>query len=145
MTFLNFALRYHKDIDHWVIYHLKDVSEMCRRSLTHFSWINIIPCDVVVDVNVNFDMWIAWQRQMCGWLFLCQNVRVVNFSITYDYLVLSLSYNVAMSSGNSYLNLASVTSNFDLGFRQFDGTAAQSLRFLQKWYCEKNVDKFQHN
>ena len=35
MTFLNLALRYHKDIDHWVIYHLKDVCEMCRRSLNH--------------------------------------------------------------------------------------------------------------
>ena len=46
--FFNFALRYHKDIDHWVIYHLKDVCEMCRRSLNHFSWINIIPCGVVV-------------------------------------------------------------------------------------------------
>ena len=31
-----------------------------------------------------------------------------------------------MSSGDSNLNLASVTSKFDLGFRQFDGTAAQS-------------------
>ena len=37
MTFSNFAFRYHKDIDHWVIYHLKDVCEMCRRSLNHFS------------------------------------------------------------------------------------------------------------
>ena len=55
MTFLNVALWYHKDIDHWVIYHLKDVCEMCRRSLNQFSWINIVPCGVVVDVNVNFD------------------------------------------------------------------------------------------
>ena len=68
---------------------------------------------------------------MCGWLLLWQNVRLVNFSITHDYLVPSLSLNVSMSSGNSNLNLASVTSNFDLGFRQSDGTAAQSLRFLQ--------------
>ena len=30
----NFALRYHKDIDHWVIYHLKNVCEMGRRSFT---------------------------------------------------------------------------------------------------------------
>ena len=139
MTFLNVALRYHKDIDHWVIYHLKDVCEICRRSLNHFSWINIVPCGVVVDVNVNFDTWIAWQRQMCGWLFLWQNVRVVNLSITHDYLVPSLSFNVSMSSGNSNLNLASVTSNFDLGFRQFDGTAAQSLRFLQNMILRQKL------
>ena len=52
-------------------------------------------------------------------------------SITHDYLVPSLSVNVSRSSGNSNSNLASVTSNFGLGLRQFDGTAAQSLRFLQ--------------
>ena len=56
MTFSNFAIRYHKDNDHWVIYHIKDVCEMCRSSLNHFSQINIVPCGVVVDVNVNFDM-----------------------------------------------------------------------------------------
>ena len=55
MTFSNFALWYHKDIDQWVIYHLKDVCEVCRRSLNHFSLINGIPCGVVLDVNVNFD------------------------------------------------------------------------------------------
>ena len=55
MTFSNFALRYHKDIDHCVIYHQKYVDEVCRRSLNHFSWINVVPCGVVVDVNVNFD------------------------------------------------------------------------------------------
>ena len=49
-------------------------------------------------------------------------MRVVNFSTTNDYLVLSLFFNVSMSSGNSNLNLASVTSNFDLGFRQFEGS-----------------------
>ena len=54
------------------------------------------------------------------------------------YLVPSLSFNVSMSSGNSNLNLASVTSNFDLGFRQFDGSAAQSLRFLQNMILRKN-------
>ena len=141
MMFLKFALRYHKDIDHWTIFQLKEFCEMCRRSLNHFSWINIVPCGVVVDVNVNFDTWIAWQRQMCGWLFLWQNVRVVNLSITHDYLVpsLSLSFNISMSSGNSNLNLASVTSNFDLGFRQFDGTAAQSLRFIQNMILRKNL------
>ena len=139
MTFLNFALRYRKDIDHWVIYHLKDVCEMCRRSLNHFSWINIVPCGVVIDVNVDFDTWIAWQRQMCGCLFLWQNVRVVNPSITHDYLVPSLFFYVSMSSGNSNLNLASVMSNFDLGFRQFDGTAAQSLRFLQNMILRKTL------
>ena len=35
------------------------------------------------------------------------------------------------SSGNSNSNVASVKSNFGIGLRQFDGTAAQSLRFLQ--------------
>ena len=54
MTFSIFALRYHKDIDR-----VKDVCEMCRRSLNHFSCINVVPCGVVVDVNVNFDTWIA--------------------------------------------------------------------------------------
>ena len=49
MTFSNFALSYHKDIDHWVIYHLKDVCEMCRRSLKY----NAVPCGAVIDVNVN--------------------------------------------------------------------------------------------
>ena len=131
MTFSNFALKYHKDIDHWMIYHLKYVCEMCRRSLDHFSCINIVPCVVFIDVNVNFDTWIAWQRQMCWWLFLRQNVRVVNLSITHGYLAPSLSSNVSRSSGNSNSNMASVTSNFDLGFRQVGGTAAHSLRFLQ--------------
>ena len=78
---------------------------------------------------------------MCEWLFLWQNVRVVNLSITHDYLVPSLSFNVSMSSGNSNLNLASMTSNFDLGFRQFDGIAAQSLKFLQNMILrKKSVD-----
>ena len=131
MTFANFAVSYHKDIDHWVIYHLKYVCAMCRRSLNHFSWINGVPCGVIIDVNVNFDTWIAWQRQMCGWLFLRQNVRLVSFSITHDYPVPSLSFNVSRSSGNSNSNMASVTSNFGLDLRQFFGTAAQSLRFLQ--------------
>ena len=121
MTFSNFALRYHKDINHWVIYHLKNVCEMCRRSSNHFSWINVVPCGAVVDVNINFDTWIAWQRQMCGWLFLQQNVRVVKLSITHDYLVSSLSFNVSRSSGNSNSNLESVTPNFSLYLRQFDG------------------------
>ena len=146
MTFSNFALRYHKDIDHWAINHLKDVYEMCRRSLNHFSWINAVPCGVVVDVNVNFKTWIAWQRQMCGWLFLWQNVRAVNFSIAHDYLFPSLSFNIFRSSGNSNSNLAFATSNFGLGLRQFDCTAAQSLRFLQhmiRWVIF--VDYIQHN
>ena len=68
---------------------------------------------------------------MCEWPFLRLNVRVVNLSITADYLPLSLSFNLSRSSGNLNSNLASVTSNFRLGLRQFDGTAAQSLRFLQ--------------
>ena len=62
---------------------------------------------------------------------LRQNVKVVILSITLDYLVPSLSFNVSRSSGNSNSNLTSVTSNCGLGLRQFDGTAAQSLRFLQ--------------
>ena len=49
MTFSNFALRYHKDLDHRVIYHLKDVCEIWRRSLNHFWSINVVPCGVVVD------------------------------------------------------------------------------------------------
>ena len=126
----NFALRYHKDIDDWVIYHLTDVCEMCRRSLNHFLWINIVPCGVAVDVNVNFDTWIAWQRQMCGWLFLRQNVKIVNLSISHDYLVPSSSFNKSRSSGNSNSNFGSVISNFGLSLHQLDGTAAQSLRFL---------------
>ena len=69
-----------------------------------------------------------------------QNVRVVNLSITHDYLA-PLSFNVSMSSGNSNLNLASVTSNFDLDFRQFDGTAAQSLRFPSKHDTAKKKKK----
>ena len=68
---------------------------------------------------------------MCGLLFFRQNVRVVNLSITNDYLVPSLSFNVSRSSGNSNSNLASLTSIFGLALRQFDDTAAQSLRFLQ--------------
>ena len=58
------------------------------------------------------------------------NVRVVNLSITHDYLFPSLSFNLSRSSGNSNSNLASVTSNFGLGLRQFECTAAQSLTFL---------------
>ena len=55
MTFSNFVLRYHKDIDQSVIYHLKDVREMYRRSLNHITRIKIVPGGVVVDVNVTFD------------------------------------------------------------------------------------------
>ena len=44
-----------------------------------------------------------------------------------------------MSSGNSNLNLASVTSDFDLGFRQFDSIAAQSLRFIQNMILLKKT------
>ena len=60
-----------------------------------------------------------------------QHIRVINFSITHDYLVPYLSFNVSSSSGNSNSHLASVASNFGLGLRQFDGTVAQSVRFLQ--------------
>ena len=54
MTFSNFALRYHKNIDHWVIYHLKDVCKMCGRKLNRFILINVVPCCIVVDGNVTF-------------------------------------------------------------------------------------------
>ena len=146
MTFSNFSLRNHKDIDHWVIYHPKDVWEMCRRSLNHFSWITVVPCGVDVDVNVSFDTWIAWQRQMCGYMFLRQNVRVVNLTITHDYLIQSLSFNVSRSFGNSNLNLASVTSDFGLGLRQFNGTAVQSLGVVQNMILRVIfAHQFQHN
>ena len=137
MTFLNFALRYHKDIDHWMIYRLKDVCEMCRRNLNHFSWINIVPCGVVADVNVNFDMWIAWHRQMHGCLILWQNDRVINLSITHDYLVPSLSFSVSMSSGISNLNLASVTSNFPLVFASLMVPLHKVWNSFKAWYCGK--------
>ena len=143
--FSNFALWYHKDIDHWVIYHLKDVCEMYRRSFNKFSWIIVVPCGGVVDINVNFDTWIVWMRQMCGWLFLRQNVRAVNLSITHEYLFRSLSFNVSRSSGNSNSNLASMMSNFGLGLRQFGGTIAQSLRFFQNMILQVIfIHKFQH-
>ena len=65
--------------------------------------------------------------------------NIYNLSITCDYLVPSLSFNVSISSGNSNLNLEFVTSNFELGFRQFDNTAAQSLRFLQNMILRKEI------
>ena len=40
-------------------------------------------------------MWVA--------VLVVKNVKVVNLSITHDYLVPSLSFNVSMSSGNSNL------------------------------------------
>ena len=51
-----------------------------------------------------------------------QNVsRAVNLSTTNAYLLFqSLSFNVSKSSGNFNSNLASVTSNFGLGLRQFE-------------------------
>ena len=58
MTFSNFALRYHKDIGHWVIYHLKDVCEMQKKLESHFMNYYRSLC-VVVDVNVNLDTCIA--------------------------------------------------------------------------------------
>ena len=102
MTFSNNALMCHKEFDHWVIYHLKDVYEMCRKSLNQCSWINVVLCGVVEDVNVNSDTW-----RTCGWVFLRYNIRVVKLSITYDCLMPSLSFNVSRSSGNSNSNLAS--------------------------------------
>ena len=98
-----------------VIYHLKYVCQMCRRSLNPLTWINAVPCGIVADVIVNFDTWIAWQRQIFGLLFLRQNIRVVYLFITQDYLSPSLSFNVSMSFGTSNWNLAFVTSNFGLG------------------------------
>ena len=71
---------------------------------------------------------------------------VVNLYITHVYLPPPLSFNVSRSSGNSNSHLASVTSNIGLGLHQFDGTAAQSLRFLQNMILRVVfVDKFQHN
>ena len=121
-----FALRYDTDIEHLVIYHLKDVCKMCRRSLNHFSWVNTVPCGMVVDVNVSFDTWIAWQRKMFGWLFLRKNGS--DLFIIHVYLSSSLSFKVPRSFGNSNWNLAFMTSNFGLGLRSFEGTTAQSLR-----------------
>ena len=66
----------------------------------------------------------------CSW--------VVNLSVTHEYLVPSLSFNVSRSSGNSNSNCAPVMSNFGLGLRQFDGTAAQSLKFLQNMILREN-------
>ena len=63
---------------------------------------------------------------MYGCLFLWQIVGVVNLSITHDYLFPSLSFSLSRSSGNSNLNLATVTSNFGLGLRQFECTGEQS-------------------
>ena len=60
-----------------------------------------------------------------------QNVRIVNLSFTHHYLVPSLYFSASRFSGNSNSNLGSVTSNFGLSLRQLDGTAVQSLRFLQ--------------
>ena len=65
---------------------------------------------------------------MFGWMFLWQNVRVVNISIAHDYLFPSLSFNVSRCSGNSNSNLASVTSNFCLVNASL---IAQSLKCLQ--------------
>ena len=59
---------------------------------------------------------------MIEWLFLIQNVREVNLSITHDYLFPSLSVNVSMSSRNSS-SKATVTSTFGFGLRQFERTA----------------------
>ena len=61
---------------------------------------------------------------MCKCLSLRQNIRLVKFklSITRDYLVYSLSFNLSTSSGNSNSNVAFVTSNFGLDLRQFDVT-----------------------
>ena len=62
-------------------------------------------------------------------LFLWQNVRVVNLSITHEYCFTSLSIDVSRSSGNSRPNLVSLASNFGLGLRQFERTATQNLSF----------------
>ena len=53
MPFSNFAVRYHKDIDHGVIYQLKNVCD-------------VVPCGVVVHVNVNFDTHELHDRVNCG-------------------------------------------------------------------------------
>ena len=82
---------------------------------------------------------------MFGWIFLLQNVRVVNVT---SLLPMIISFNVSRSSRNSYLNLAYVTPNFSLGLRQFEFTAAQSLRLLQNILLRiffADYMLFQHN
>ena len=68
---------------------------------------------------------------MFGWLFLLQTVRVAtcNLSITHDYLFPSLfsMYPGLLEIQTQLL----ISSNFGLGLRQFECTAAHILRFLQ--------------
>ena len=68
---------------------------------------------------------------MFGWLFLWQNVKVLT-----SLLPMITSFLLYHSVYAGFLeinsNFASVTSNFCLGLRQFECTAAQSLRFRQK-------------
>ena len=45
---------YNKDIDHLMIFHLKDVCKMCRISSNPFPGIVVVPCGAVEDVSVNF-------------------------------------------------------------------------------------------
>ena len=136
MTFSNFALMYIRILITGWFTISKMFVRCAEEALNHFSWINVVPCGVV-DVNVSFDTWIASQRQMCGWLFLWQNVRVVNFSITHDYLVPSISFNVSMSSGNSNSNLASVTSNFSaLVYASLKVPLHKVWNSFKTWYCE---------
>ena len=97
---------------------------------------HFIPLQSIVCVSYHCRNKMGIQLVNClaetnGWVpVLVAKCQVVNLSITHDYLVPFLSFNVSRSSGNSNPNLASVTSNFRLGLHQFDGTAAQSWRFL---------------
>ena len=64
-------------------------------------------------------------------LFLWQNARVINISISHDFLICFLSFNKSRSSFNLNLNVVFVTSYVCLGLSQFQCTTAQRLRFLQ--------------
>lgn len=89
MTFSNCAIMCHEDIDHRVLYHHKVVCHMCRRSLNHFPWMNAVPCDIVVAVNVKFGTWIEWQTNVWVAIFVakCQGILPL-----YYYQLLSHSF-----------------------------------------------------
>ena len=73
---------------------------------------------------------------MCRWLFLQQNDRVVNISITHDYLVPSLSFNVSRSSGNSNSNMASWRQVSALVYARSVVPLHTVWNSFKTWYCE---------
>ena len=108
MTFSNFTLRRHEDIDHRMFYNLKNVRHMCRSSLNRFPCVNAVPCVIVVDVNVKLDMWIAnvWVTALKG-----------KFQGSLPLYNPWLSHScVSRSVGKLNWNLALLTSNFGLWF-----------------------------